>query len=340
MIWDGRTARKGPTVAQMTIELINLELAETLFRSVPAAIRPPSLSPKLVALSSLEAAAEVVHIRITDSQGWIVKTVYERRIENTSLKDWTSPYNYGATFMSGAPEPDRLYPLKAFARERNVIAEFLRFHPLTDTWKLNAKDVKSNRLTVSIPLSATQDPVDGFNSAAKRAFRKATKAGVTVERQELSSSEFSTRYLTAMRIKMARTGLMFSGDYFSALALHPSVRLYSAVFCERIIASVLVLVDDKLAEYHLGESDLEGRNLRASNLLFGEIARDLASDGLMRFHLGGGLTGEEDDSLLKFKLSLAGDPSVFRVGGVVYDRRYDAMETVDSNRFLHYRRID
>ena len=325
----------------MAVDLINVDVAESLFKTLPPLLRPPSMSPKMVTLNSVDGAvAPAVHIRVSDSQGWIVKTVWEREIENTELKDWTAPYNYGSVFMTGAAEPARLESLKPFAQERNVIAEFLRFHPLTQAWKVNENEVSSNRLTITMPLMANQDPVDGFNSSARGSFRKAAKSGVVVRRQDPSSMEFSTRYRTAMQSKMARTGLFFSTGYLRALARFPSVRIYEARLSGRVLASALILVSDQIAEYHLAESDAEGRRLGAMNYLMGEIARDLSSDGLTKFHIGGGLTGGESDSLFKFKLSLGGSTSAFRVGGAVYDARYSELETKVPTRFLHYRTLD
>ena len=70
----------------------------------------------------------------------------------------------------------------------------------------------------------------------------------------------------------------------------------------------------------------------------GEVARTLAAEGIKKFFLGGGLTGDVDDRLLRFNLYLSDLTSIFRLGGAIFDPQYHRLNTQAPDRFLHYRK--
>lgn len=285
-----------------------------------------------------------------------------RRIEQVAgqaiteeLYDIETVYGYSGP-LADAEDP-RFWELAwssfaAWCRRRNVVAEFIRFHPLLNNSRLAARmcKVACLRHTVVLDLPDSAEALwIGYPKVQRNMVRKAQAQGLTC--QEVPAHErlgdFLRLYLESMSRNRAASYYFFSEQYFEDLvALGERVRLFVVVQCGEVVAASLVLCHADLLHYHLsgGRPDALGAN----NLLLHTVALWGIERGFRRFHLGGGRTTSPSDALLNFKMSISRTLVPFCTGSRVHDRKvYNALcqswtavrgeAPYDSSYFLLYR---
>jgi hypothetical protein len=112
----------------------------------------------------------------------------------------------------------------------------------------------------------------------------------------------------------------FPESYFAACARRLGESGCALFFarCEGELAAAYLLVHDECsAYYHFGASDERWLERRPNNLLMYETLLWAKRRGLARYHLGGGVTASENDSLLRFKSSFGGTKAMLYTYGRV-----------------------
>lgn len=251
--------------------------------------------------------------------------------------DIESPYGYGGPLASTDAADFCGAAHRAFAawcEEQRIVAEFIRLHPLIENqrWLDPQVEVVYDRPTVSLNLAA----FDGlkpdelpFASTSRNMVRRAQRDGVYVEAAPISDSfdEFVKMYRGTMRARGAAEYYYFSDRYFAELKrLAENVGfLLFAKQNNECVGAALFLNGAEYIHYHLSADGVR-RVPGTTNVLLYEAARRAHSAGKSRLHLGGGVTGESNDSLLKFKTSMSSDTHSFLVGRRVHNRAaYDAL---------------
>jgi len=279
---------------------------------------------------------------------FLLHSVHEAGVPGSVGVDWQSPYGYGGPLSEGA-QGSALEAAWAVcdsvARERKVIAEFIRFHPLADNHRLYPGAVRDDRPVVAIDLGIA-DLVASYTVRGRNTLRKAQRAGVVAQWEDGREfgSEFAAFYHAGMRRIGAHEFYLFSDTSIAALLALPYARLLSLRHNAQLIAAGLFLFGPKVAEYHLSATALEGRALGATNLMLHEAARRAQAEGCSALHLGGGTNAHPDNALLRFKESFAPARHRFRIGYRVIDRlAYDGLrdrfpeQAARSGRVLFYR---
>ena len=255
------------------------------------------------------------------------------KVGDAPVKDgWTdieTVYGYGGPLAS-TREPGALAalwePFSAWCRERRVVAEFLRFHPLlgNQAWAEASCRVTLDRETVAIDLSGDEDSVlRRFPAGQGTQVRQALAHGLACRETPLPEGldVFRPLYERAMVRAGALSYYGFSDAYFNSLVsgLREKVRSFTVWDGKRSIASALFLAHGSLLHYHLSGSDESYLRLRPNNLLIHTAALWGRSQGFRWLHLGGGRTNKPDDTLLAFKASLSRNRFPFHVGRRVHD---------------------
>ena len=221
--------------------------------------------------------------KITVLYPFIIKEIPEELTSNLSEKtlyDIESPYGYGGPMIftsegylyNDEKDPGNEYATSftkeflKWANKYNIIAEFVRFNPITMNQNLfyNQYSIELNRKTVSI------NTVDDFNtmlskasSARKRNYYKALNNNLEVAWCPLSDEEamlcFRDIYEETMQRLDADSYYYFSDAYFKSLSELPEQGLIGiALYNKEIpVASSLFLFDELSAHYHLGGSDYD-----------------------------------------------------------------------------------
>ena len=222
--------------------------------------------------------------------------------------DRETPYGYGGPLaempLSEAAQQVFLERLTAICRERRVVTQFLRFHPLLQNQTVlgNAVQHKTLKKTIFMDLSDEENLFQQLDSKNRNMIRKAQKSGVTIFTDHGEHvSDFLDIYRETMERAHAESYYYFEPEYYKALqdTLGSNVLFFYALLKEQIIAASIFLYNDRSMHYHLSGGKTAFRRFAPTNLLIYEAARWGAQHGIEYLHLGGGI--DSKDSLFDFK---------------------------------------
>ncbi|MBK34508.1 MAG: hypothetical protein CME26_03130 [Gemmatimonadetes bacterium] len=266
-----------------------------------------------------------------------IDRVGHKSIENNWF-DIETPYGYGGPIST---TKDPVFLEKAhdafdtWCRDRGIVAEFLRFHPLIRNEGLANPKVERvhDRSTFSIDLAALGPDEMAFASRARNSIRRARKLGLQVVacRDEEDLERFRSLYRITMDRKDADSFYQFDDRYFCGLndLIHRRGYLLTAQIEGTWVAAGVFLRGERILHYHLSASSREIYVPGATNLLLYEAAQLGREAGLSALHLGGGLTGRSDDSLAGFKQSMSNASHDFVFGKRVHDPdSYDVLRRI------------
>ena len=235
--------------------------------------------------------------------------IFSRAFSKDEWFDIITPYGYGGIIFDN-PNEISIKILREeyqdYCRKKNIISEFVRFHPVCKNHILGEKffDVKQIGPTVLMDLSSQKTIWDNLESKNRNMIRKAKKNGVKIYmgRSPGLFTYFHQMYDETMRRDKAQEYYYFKDDFYESILddlVNKSVIFY-AEYENQIIAMAIILLGNRQLHYHLSASHRKFANLAPTNLLLYEVAVWGAENGFRTFHLGGGLGGRQD-SLFNFK---------------------------------------
>lgn len=258
--------------------------------------------------------------------------------------DAITPYDFAGPWIVGDNASDAWDSLCSWARSRNVVSAFLRFHPYESkpqAWaNLNGLEVSHVANHVCVDLDRDNSAlVASFKPTARRYERVARRSNVTTALERFTEDnvgDFSRLYSQTMERLRASKYYRFPESFFAALArIQGGVfSIAKALYQGETVAAVLLLLDGERAFYFLACSDESGRTLRAMNLLVHDTAMALSKRGFTQFHLGGGTEG-----LLSFKQRFGPACVPLYIGRAVFDadRYAELSRNCRSDFFPAYR---
>lgn len=231
-----------------------------------------------------------------------------------------------------------------WCKSQYVVAEFVRLHPLLKNERLLPERVirTYDRETVSIDLIDVGAGGQPYSSKARNMIRRCVKAGgvaVTLSGRP-AFDEFRTLYSHTM-IRIGAPGYYHWDEaYFENLysLLERTGVVIGVKRDGRLLAAGLFLKGARWMHYHLSASLSEGGIPGAVNLMLHKAALLGAQEGLSHLHLGGGTSGDAEDSLLYFKKSMSTLRHQFHIGRRVHDEdTYEELECLwrREHRDLH-----
>lgn len=226
-----------------------------------------------------------------------------------------------------------------YCQENDIIAEFMRFHPLLNNQRLASPKMNTffSRHTVSLDLSLSLDEIwmQQFSSKNRNMIRKAEKEGVTI----IESDDYETfrkLYDDTMTNLNAEGYYFFPQSYYEEFkrAFKGDSILCLAILEDKVIAGSMFMFSQDYAHYHLSARDREYSKYAANNLILWYGIQKAKEKGCKWFHFGGGTTGEEDDSLLLFKRNFSKTICEFWIGKRVRNQQiYDSVVEQWKRRF-------
>ena len=103
----------------------------------------------------------------------------------------------------------------------------------------------------------------------------------------------------------------------------------------KVIAGSMFMFSDDYAHYHLSARDREYSCYAANNLILWYAIQKAKERGCKWLHFGGGTTGNDDDSLLRFKKEFSKSLCEFWIGKRVHNQTvYDEVVHQWKERFL------
>ena len=231
------------------------------------------------------------------------------------LYDITTPYGYGGPITNAIGAKDQQEVLQGFERcfaefcfENFIITEFVRFHPILKNHEFYSSVQKRHlRNTIFVDLTLNEAEIyQNYLSRNRNSIRKAEKSGLTVRikpKQELD--KFISVYYATMAKKAADEYYFFSEQFFKNTMnlLEDRIELVEVCYGNRMISAGLFLYYNDFVHYHFSGSAKEFLNLAPNNFMLDFMVKHAIQKGCKIFHLGGGVTNCENDSLFKFKKS-------------------------------------
>jgi len=87
----------------------------------------------------------------------------------------------------------------------------------------------------------------------------------------------------------------------------------------QIISAAIFMYSGPYGHYHLSGSDKSQLAISPNNFMLWNAAIELQKRGVKRFHLGGGINGDEENSLYQFKRRFSKDTCQFCIGKLVFN---------------------
>jgi hypothetical protein len=215
--------------------------------------------------------------------------------------------------------------------EKNIIAEFTRFHPLikNQTFSKNHFNVVFDRKTVCVDLTDDYATIfKNFQTSTRKQIKRAiNRHGIRVKYFENDLKQLDTFFNiyndTMRRVKSSKY-LYFNKEYFSQLIEKTPNVCFVAYYKDKPIGSIIAFYNKYYIHGHLGGALLEYLPMSPYSLLYSEMIKFGQSKGCRFLHVGGGATSNPDDSLLKYKMNFSDKTLDFYIGKKIYNKKiYD-----------------
>lgn len=319
---------------------------------------------ELSALLEIEGS-ESISYSYEDENGRIGKMFIKRPINldietDKQYYDIATPYGYGGPVIEKlADNKDAKEKLlkayeedfKKYTEENNIVAEFLRFHPLLNNAD-NFVDIY-NPIYLQNTIAVYCDkgrPFDvEFSSGVRNILRRNLREGMTYEiiHRPDDLEEFKEIYFETMDRLSAKKYYYFSDEYFDFLLknLKDFLILVNIKTAENIVigSAIFFIHSGKFIHEHLSGTKTDYMKQSPAYSLKYAICEWAYENGYSYVHSGGGTTTDPEDSLLKYKRKFTkGEPFKFYIAKKIYnkdiyDKLVEKTKTKDSGFFPQYR---
>lgn len=334
----------------LLIMQVEFEQAKAIFNRIENPLKCPSQAPDYVVIDAKREKGLEPTFFVYEANGEIYyHSFHISSIPDSVYYDVQTPYGYGGP-ISTTEDPHFLKrawnAYTEWVHERQIVAEFVRFHPILENWRYYQGEVISDRETVWIDLT-NENIFNEYQTRAKRKIRKAIKNELVVH--WVTFEEFFTHfpavYKEVMNNLQADDFYYFPESYFEAWK---TVRNAHFALCkqeERIAAAVFFYHNSNMLEYHLSAATDLGKELAATPLIIHEAALLGKQLGYKQLHLGGGTNNQIDNPLFFFKSGFSNQRGNFKIGKIIHQPEiYDKIKAdwirrngTVSSRILFYR---
>lgn len=280
-----------------------------------------------------------------------------RAIPNTSFFDCSSVYGYCGLISSmdvkDMPSEKIAYfkeQLLNFFKNNAIVSVFSRLHPLiyTDVFFNNFGLIKNINKTVAIDLRlSSEKQLAQYRKSYKLQLNQLRRKGFEVVNAQ--TKEDIDSFIDIYRETMKRVGAskkyFFSPNYFYNFLENKGFesRLLLAKKEGEIVAGAIFTIANNIMQYHLAGTAKTHLKERPMKLIIDE-ARLLGNElGLDFLHLGGGVSGNDEDSLFYFKSGFSDYRCQYKIWQTIVDcKKYNeliekAKIDVNSKFFPLYR---
>ena len=213
----------------------------------------------------------------------------------------------------------------AWCQENDIVAEFMRFHPLLKNYKLGEGHFKliHDRNTVYLDLFQTEEEIfQGFEKSTRKHVLKAEKTIEIrpAERTEENVQVFNRIYRENMEHVHSIPYLFFSLEHFRNMFQQDNIEFFIAYQDDKPIACYSGLVSPVYYGNYLRASLTEYNRTGVNTLMYWSMIRSAKAHGCHYVHFGGGTSGDPENSLLKYKMNFSQTLSEFWIGKKVHNQ--------------------
>jgi hypothetical protein len=323
----------------MPLEILSLEKDAPLWQSavadLPAAQRDIHLLPEYVRIYRDCYGYRPFLARYRGVDGYVMQGFVRRQLDclpflsgapdGGQFSDIANAYGYGGPRCS-ASEWERSRSLyhsfasefAAWCEEESIASEFGSLHPLVIKHQRGLIEdflpVTFVKEVVVIDLRPDETRIgNGLSKGHRSSIALARRSGVRVEKVEPNAANlksFCAMYQATMLRRQAAKRWFLPEDFFFAtcsLLDEKRTTLLFAFAHDELESGCLLMHDFTTAYYHFAGTYANYARLGVNNLLVWEAAMYAKRAGYQRLHLGGGVTANEDDGVLRFKAGFSDD---------------------------------
>ena len=291
------------------------------------------------------------------------------RIDEISADDCTrdfydiqGAYGYNGVVSSCLKQDfirDFYYCFNDYCIKENVIAEFTRFHPVLKNYNFSKRDLtlELNRNTVFLDLKEDYDFIRNncYSKKNRNMIRNAQNKNIEIKIAEREEDyyNFHKLYTQTMVRLNAHEFYRFKPEYFIGFfrRVGRGQLLLNAIAGGEVICSALIMIYGIFAHYHLSARTNDNYIPGTNNYILDYAIRKAKSLGCKYFHFGGGMSGQVNDPLFRFKAEFSRYIADFYIGKKVHnqniynqlcntwDSKYPEIVKNKHNIFLKYREI-
>ncbi|OIQ49238.1 FemAB family protein [Pseudodesulfovibrio hydrargyri] len=346
-----------------TVEWLGMEetsIWRDCLRALPDELNDVYLLPEYGALYEDEKTTPQCFLFKKDGEVFLYPFLRQETPFLDDYYDITTAYGYGGpvyTTPDGVFLSEALAAFDALAKERNIVAELIKFNPLLGMHQGLRPVFRGeiipvcNTVFVEIDIDEEYRWTKEYTAANRKGIKKSLRADGKVEFSDSPEAwaRFDELYSGTMRHNKATGFYYFSEAYFQAIRkrLPENHTLASAIIDGTIGASMILLHGNRYAYCHLIGTDPQYQRVGINNFLHHQCILWCKENGIKRLLIGGGRTRGDDDPLLKFKKNFSKQLSMFHVGErvlnrPVYDKLVDMRnnanpEPPDSGKLFKYR---
>ena len=300
-----------------TFETLPYEKALKYFNTLKSSI-PSSLSPEYIkAYCDFELSdSNIINWLYKEGNNFffLIYSFIKTKV-NEELFDIQSAYGYSCP-LTNYDEFDFIERAKnsfsKWAKENNILVEFIRFHPLLEDkikniWCKKIGKLENNRKTIFIDLQL-KNILSEFRESHRRKVKKFLRefhATVHTPKKILISDIdfFYDIYTQHMKSINASKNYFFSYEYLNCLIKISDSRIFFLEVNDKRCASIIMQENKSIiAEYFLGCTLKNQNSPRNSLLVLLYLISDYYKEREYKtLYLGGGRSVNEDDTLLFLK---------------------------------------
>ncbi|ANV98009.1 hypothetical protein BBW65_03980 [Helicobacter enhydrae] len=269
------------------------------------------------------------------------------RINKSEYFDIASPYGFAGYYTNTSNLDfiqEALLQQEKKAQQENIIAEFIRFHPLCHFSQNFSQLLDLFQMEREV-IEVTTNPQTRWQNYPSRIRSKIRKALRELSiNQSYDAHQFHYLYTQTMKRNNAQNFYYFNLEYFQKLIKFKECILLEAKINGQTCGMAMFLYDDYTSYYHLGatsDSSIQN-NINPMCGLFESFFQIASSKGIQSCILGGGRTSSKEDSLFLFKKQFSPILKPFYIGGKIYNQAIYQELCADYNNpfFLKYRFAD
>ena len=243
--------------------------------------------------------------------------------------DFETAYGYGGPIFNVKDEEFQktaLFEMFSFLKQNNYVCGFARFHTLLKTYQaFDPSCVIFDRNTVAVDLTLDEEDIwtKEVHSKNRNVIRKAEKAGLqfVVDDKFDYLDDFIRLYNGTMDKLSADDFYYFDINYYSDFIKNiPNSFLGVVLLDGKVISSAIFMYDGIYGHYHLSGSNKAYLSYSPNNYMLFQAALELKRRGVELFHLGGGTSSDENDSLLAFKKKFSPHLYDFYIGKFIFNQ--------------------
>ncbi len=320
------------------IDIKNLEYWEDILENFPKELIDIYYKPGYINFFLQDLNETAVLFYYNDNEKIAIAPFIKRCVNDlgydleSKYYDLESVYGYSG-FVTNTSDSDFIgdffQTFDAFCRKNNIISELCRYNPLSKNVVVTKKFRTSifDRKTVTIDLCKPYEEIwtKQYSSKNRNIVRKAEKLGykylITSNPTLDEITEFTRIYNYSMRMVEAEEFYLFKIDAYIKMFNLLQNDVFLAMVkteTEEIISAAIFLRYNEKFHYHLSGRS-ENADNSATNYLLDNSVRFAQNSGLKQFHLGGGRTNADNDSLLKFKKSFGESSTNFYISKKIHN---------------------